>query len=260
MERSDLGDRMKRYESVSKTRLTNRTPVIIRIDGKAFHTFTRGLKKPFDDILIEAMQDTMKFLCENIQGCVLGYTQSDEISLLLVDYKNLNSCAWFDNEVQKICSVAASMATLRFNRIFRSLATAYCYEYEDDDNQWNYLDRLKTAMDKGAMFDARCFNLPKEEVTNYFFWRQQDAERNSINSVGFAFFSHQEMQNKNCGDVKEMLLLEKGIDWDEFQRMYQRGSCCIKYEDEEASWWMIDKDIPKFIKEGREYVDRYVFI
>ena len=260
MERSDLGDRMKRYESVSKTRLTNRTPVIIRIDGKAFHTFTRGLKKPFDDILIEAMQDTMKFLCENIQGCVLGYTQSDEISLLLVDYKNLNSCAWFDNEVQKICSVAASMATLRFNRIFRSLATAYRYEYEDDDNQWNYLDRLKMAMGEGAMFDARCFNLPKEEVTNYFFWRQQDAERNSINSVGFAFFSHQEMQNKNCGDVKEMLLLEKGIDWDEFQRMYQRGSCCIKHEEEGVSWWMIDKDIPKFIKEGREYVDRYVFI
>ena len=260
MERSDLGDRMKRYESVSKTRLTTRTPVIIRIDGKAFHMFTRGLKKPFDDILIEAMQDTMKFLCENIQGCVLGYTQSDEISLLLVDYKNLNSCAWFDNEVQKICSVAASMATLRFNSIFRSLATAYCYEYEDDDNQWNYLDRLKTAVEKGAMFDARCFNLPKEEVTNYFFWRQQDAERNSINSVGFAFFSHQEMQNKNCGDVKEMLLLEKGIDWDEFQRMYQRGSCCVKYEEEGASWWMIDKDIPKFIKEGREYVDRYVFI
>ena len=260
MERSDLGDRMKRYESVSKTRLTTRTPVIIRIDGKAFHTFTRGLKKPFDDILIETMQETMKFLCENIQGCVLGYTQSDEISLLLVDYKNLNSCAWFDNEVQKICSVAASMATLRFNSIFRSLATAYCYEYEDDDNQWNYLDRLKTAVGKGAMFDARCFNLPKEEVTNYFFWRQQDAERNSINSVGFAFFSHQEMQNKNCGDVKEMLLLEKGIDWDEFQRMYQRGSCCIKHEEEGVSWWMIDKDIPKFIKEGREYVDRYVFI
>ena len=259
MERSDLGDRMKRYESVSKTRLTNRTPVIIRIDGKAFHTFTRGLKKPFDDILIEAMQDTMKFLCENIQGCVLGYTQSDEISLLLVDYKNLNSCAWFDNEVQKICSVAASMATLRFNSIFRSLATAYCYEWEDDNKQWNYLDKLKNAMDKGAMFDARCFNLPKEEVTNYFFWRQQDAERNSINSVGFANFSHQEMQNKNCGDVKEMLR-DKGIYWEGLQRMYQRGSCCVKHEDEEASWWMIDKDIPKFIREGREYVDRYVFI
>jgi len=95
-----------------------RTPVAIRIDGKAFHTFTRGFNKPFDDVLISAMQDTMKYLCENIQGCVLGYTQSDEITLILVDYKRLNSSAWFDYKVQKMCSIAASMATMAFNKAF----------------------------------------------------------------------------------------------------------------------------------------------
>ena len=105
----DLGRRMKEYyEQIPKTKLMRRTPVIIRIDGKAFHSFTKGFKRPFDDVLIESMQKTMKYLCENIQGCVLGYHQSDEISLVLIDYQKLTSDAWFDYEVQKICSVAAN--------------------------------------------------------------------------------------------------------------------------------------------------------
>ena len=123
--RDELGIRMKNfYESVPKTKLLRRTPVAIRIDGKAFHSFTRGMKKPFDFILIESMQKTMQYLCENIQGCVLGYTQSDEITLLLIDYKRLNSDAWFDYEVQKMCSIAASMTTMAFNRYFAEAAAA----------------------------------------------------------------------------------------------------------------------------------------
>ena len=119
----DLGTRMKTYyEQIPKTKLMRRTPAAIRIDGKAFHTFTRGFEKPFDDVLVKSMQKTMKYLCENIQGCVIGYTQSDEITLLLVDYKELNSQAWFDYEVQKMCSVAASMATMKFNQVFAELS------------------------------------------------------------------------------------------------------------------------------------------
>ena len=109
----ELSIRMKTfYEQIPKIKLIRRMPVIIRLDGKAFHTFTKGFKKRFDEILIKTIQETTKYLCENIQGCVLGYTQSDEISLLLVDYKKLNSDAWFDYEVQKMCSIAASMGTL----------------------------------------------------------------------------------------------------------------------------------------------------
>lgn len=117
--RNSLSTRMKEYyETVSKTKLTRRTPVIIRIDGKAFHTFTKDFARPFDEVLIKTMQETTKYLCENIQGCVLGYTQSDEISLVLVDYKNVDTSAWFDYEVQKMCSIAASMATMAFNKFF----------------------------------------------------------------------------------------------------------------------------------------------
>ena len=141
----ELGTRMKEfYEGVPKTRLVRRMPVAIRIDGKAFHTFTRGFQKPFDEILVKSMQDTMKYLCENIQGCVLGYTQSDEITLILVDYQNLNSDAWFDYEIQKMCSIAASMATMAFNKVFASnvakqskrLYSEYLEEKDD-----SYIDR-----------------------------------------------------------------------------------------------------------------------
>lgn len=104
------------YEQIPKIKLMRRCPVLIRIDGKAFHTFTRGFERPFDEILIKTMQETTKYLCENIQGCVFGYTQSDEITLVLVDYKKLTSSAWFDYEVQKMCSMAASKATMAFNK------------------------------------------------------------------------------------------------------------------------------------------------
>ena len=125
----ELGMRMKAYyEEIPKVKLMRRTPVMIRIDGKAFHSFTRGFKKPFDSVLTKTMQETTKYLCENIQGCVFGYTQSDEISLVLVDYKKLNSSAWFDYELQKMCSIAASMATMAFNKFFAKNIKEYDME------------------------------------------------------------------------------------------------------------------------------------
>ena len=287
--RDDLGTRMKTfYEGIPKTRLMRRCPVAIRIDGKAFHTFTRGFDKPFDEVLIETMQETMKYLCENIQGCVLGYTQSDEITLILIDYKKLNSSAWFDYEVQKMCSIAASMATMAFNRIFKEIADKYLtselrsvkYKILDDEyihkceliefQYQKYFDKVNKAM-----FDARCFNIPKEEVTNLIYWRQLDASRNSIQMVGQANFSHKELQNKSCNQIQDMLMEQKDINWNDLPTYQKRGSCCIKDKnykpvicgDDEIhelisktlrSYWTIDKEIPIFKGEGREYIDRLI--
>ena len=254
-----------------------RCPVAIRIDGKAFHTFTRGFQKPFDDVLIKSMQETMKYLCENIQGCVLGYTQSDEITLILVDYKKLTSSAWFDYEVQKICSIAASMATMAFNKFFRDNVGDYLYENYDDQYLADYIETLQNAVDNGAMFDARCFNIPKEEVTNLIYWRQLDASRNSIQMVGQANFSHKELQNKSCNDIQDMLMTQKGINWNDLPTYQKRGSCCVRNKiviesdgvmttaqlrdtSKSENEWIIDTDIPIFKGEGREYIDRLVFI
>ena len=270
MKKDSLGDRMKQYEGIPKTSLMQRNPVIIRIDGKAFHTFTRGFQRPFDDILIESMQETMKYLCENIQGCKIGYCQSDEISLLITDYENINTAAWFDYQVQKMCSIAASMATLAFNRIFwekiRDLDHDY---YEYPTKEFNELIEIYyKALEKGAMFDARCFSIPKEEVCNYFIWRQQDATRNSIQMVAQANFSHKQLQNKSCDELQEMLWQEKNINWNDFETVKKRGSCCTKTgkhtvvdmktgEQKDRLIWEIDKDIPIFTQD-RNYIERFV--
>ena len=280
----DLGVRMKTfYEQIPKTKLMRRCPVAIRIDGKAFHTFTRGFQKPFDEVLIKSMQGTMKYLCENIQGCVLGYTQSDEITLILVDYKKLTSSAWFDYEVQKICSIAASMATMAFNNAFGLNIEKETLGFSDKDGNIVdkdkyklYLTHLNSSLN-GAMFDARCFNIPKEEVTNLVYWRQLDASRNSIQMVGQANFSHKELQNKSCNDIQDMLMTQKGINWNDLPTYQKRGSCCVKNKiviesdgvmatahlrdsSKSENEWIIDTDIPIFKGECREYIDRLVFI
>ena len=235
--KDSLGNRMKTYEAASKTYLTCRTPVIIRIDGKAFHTFTKGFKKPFDAVFLTAMEETMKYLCENIQGCVFGYTQSDEISLLLIDYTNLESCAWFDNKVQKIVSVAASMATMYFNKVFNESRADYIDSImylQDTDIEHTYLNALYKAGQNGAIFDARAFNIPKEEVINYFIWRQNDASRNSVNSVAQAYFSHKELQGKSNSQMQDMLMLQKQINWNDFPTHLKRGCSCFKIPEKEV--------------------------
>lgn len=252
MDTTNLAKRMKKYEAVSKGTLMARMPVILRLDGKAFHTYTRGFRRPFDSILMVAMQETMKYLCENIQGCVLGYTQSDEISLVLIDYKKFTSSAWFDNEIQKMVSIAASMATMEFNRVFTMLAV------RDGDA----VHRKKAGL---AQFDCRAFNLAKEEVANCLYWRQADASRNSIQMVGQANFSHRELQNKSCNEIQDMLMLQKGINWNDLPTDQKRGSCAIKQEYlvEDGGYrthWVIDKEIPIFKGDGRDYIEDLICV
>lgn len=202
MKKDTLGDRMKGYEAVTQTKLMKRTPVVIRLDGKAFHTFTRGLEKPFDTNLNTAMVQTMMALCGGIQGSMFAYTQSDEISILLQDWASFETDGWYDYKIQKMVSVAASIATATFNSVYQH-----------------------PTKDTPALFDARIFNLPFEEVTNYFVWRQQDAVRNSINSLAQANFSHKALQGLNVSQVQDKLMLEKGINWNDVPTKFKRGVC-----------------------------------
>ena len=270
--KDSLGDRMKKYEGVSRNYLTRRVPVIIRLDGKAFHTFTKGFKKPFDEVLTAAIQDTMKYLCENIQGCVFGYTQSDEITLVLTDYATLTTDSWFGYNIQKMASVSASMATLAFNRAFKEQMRHFFMrnsainqkEHRVDFNSEEDKERCRRyskAITKDALFDSRVFTLPKEEVCNCLIWRQQDAIRNSIEAAGQAFYSAKELHKKNQANILEMLL-ERGIDWEDYPHCMKYGSCCYKQivgipmEDRiiERRRWIVDKRPPIFSKE-REYVE-----
>jgi tRNA(His) 5'-end guanylyltransferase len=222
------------------------------------------------------MQATMKYLCENIKGCVLGYTQSDEITLVLVDYKDIDTCAWFDYNIQKCASVAASMATMAFNKFFVENVEKFGREniesWDDGGTNEELSDKELAACKlaetyykayaKGAMFDARIFNIPKEEVCNNILWRQQDATRNSIQMVGHANFSDKQMHGKNTSQIQDMLMLEKGINWNDFPTKYKRGSCCIRKVNDQTgrSEWRIDNEIPIFKAEGRNYIEGLIYV
>jgi tRNA(His) guanylyltransferase len=228
MDRDSLGNRMKsNYEDRSRVKLTRRMPVIGRIDGKAFHTLTKGMDKPFDLRFMDSMVVTAKALVAQIQGCKLAYVQSDEISLLLTDFDKLDTDAWFDYNIQKMASVSASMATHYFNQRLN--------------------DYFKE--EKFGFFDARFFNIPKEEVCNYFIWRQQDATRNSIQSVAQANFSHKSLQGLNTSQLQDKLFLEKGINWNELDTVLKRGTCVVKE--------LVDYDIPIFTQD-RDYIEKHM--
>ena len=253
-----LGNRMKNYENCYRFYLPKRQAVIVRIDGKAFHNFTKGFARPYDELFAQCMWDTTTRLCENIGGCVFGYTQSDEISLVLVDYKNINTEPWFGNNLQKIVSVSASMATLFFGDAFRQmLGKAYRNMNISSEQLRVYQKAYATKM---ACFDSRAFIIPREEVLNYLYWRQTDCVRNSIQLAGQAYFSHNQLQNKSCDDIQEMLFQEHNINWANYPNWFKNGVAFYKKKHEVnhlegdkittviRNHWAADFDTPTFIQ------------
>ena len=237
-----LGDRMKSYEAVWNQILVPRSPVILRCDGKAFHTLTAKFNKPFDSKLIHAMNAASLQLCKEIQGAELAYVQSDEISILLHGYKRFNSQPWFDNKVQKICSVAASITGVTFSAELSKLL----------------------SKDIRAVFDARVFTLPESEVTNYFYWRQQDWIRNSIQMLARSLYSQKQLHGKNTMQLQSMIK-ENGLSWDEIESHLKYGRCIVRdtvmkdYGTCTGSYleWVIDNNIPVF-KDNRPYIEDHL--
>lgn len=218
--KDELGDRMKEfYENRTRTFLPRRTFTMIRIDGKAFHTYTRGLTRPFDQGLINDMDATTKYLCEGIQGAKFGYVQSDEISILLTDFEKQTTDAWFDGNIQKIVSIAASMATAKFNQLRLARWFSECV----------YIPKVEDILKfKLAQFDARTYTIPaEEEVINYFIWRQQDATRNSISSAAQSLYSAKELHGVKTDDMQEFIF-KKGINWNDYPIGQKRGRSIVK--------------------------------
>lgn len=219
-----LSNRMKRYENVNRNYLTPRTYSIIRVDGKAFHTFTKKFERPFDESLVNMMNMTALYLAKKVQGCKLAYVQSDEISLLLTDFDDLNTSAWFDGNIQKIVSVSASMATSEFNRrLIMQYGQAGKGQIEP-----HLISATEVCAMKLAEFDSRTYTIPtKTEVTNYLIWRQKDATRNSIAMVAQSLCSVSELKNKN-GDQQQELIFQKGQNWNNYDDGLKRGRLIMR--------------------------------
>lgn len=239
-----LGDRIKdQYESRSRAALLRRCYTIIRVDGKAFTSYCRGLERPFDDGLMEDMDATAQYLCKNIMGAKFAFIQSDEISVLMTDFEDTKTQGWFDNDIQKICSVSGSMATRAFNEA--------------------RLKRFGIEKMKWAEFDSRVFQIAdRAEVFNYCLWRQKDTTRNSISSTAQSLYSHKELHAKSSEQKQEMIF-QKGINWNNYAPRYKRGRMVVKEVYEKVSesgastrfrWNVVD--VPIFSQEKEFLLDR----
>ena len=249
--KDSLGNRMKAYESVNEHYLVPKMPFIIRVDGKAFHTFTKHFKKPFDSIMEQAMKATLQSLCKDIPGCVLGYTQSDEITLICTYSDRIVSEAWFKGRIEKIVAISAAKATKYFNKHYREAVL----DSEIQDMKTVYQKKFDEAE-----FDARVFNLPEWDCINNVIWRQQDAIRNSVEMVGHCFYSARELNHVNTTQIKEKLRIEHDIIWDIYPEYNKWGTYCHKVQKEkEAHGKVVTRNIweieeyPIVIQENREW-------
>lgn len=277
---STLSDRMKEYESVSQTKLIKKLPVIIRLDGRGFSKFTRGFEKPFDKELSTIFQNVALGLRKTIGNVKFIYSQSDEISLLLTDWDSNKQedggriDAWYDYRVQKIISTISAEATALFNKELYNLMQVY--ENLSNEDSIKIVDNGLVVVNKDmckerykllkrklftAQFDARIFNLPLDEVTNYFIFRQQDALRNSVSGFARKYYSTKQLQGVNNTTKIEMVRKDYGIDFNtDISQLQKVGFAIItnfKAKDTDKDKFELDTNIPLF-KEDREYIERYL--
>lgn len=205
MENDDLGNRMKQYESKEDSILIQGLPIVIRLDGRAFHSFTHGLKRPFDDDFRSLMVETTRKLVEETNA-VVGYTQSDEISLILLP----ETQQYFGGRVNKINSLLGAFASVWFNHFYQE--------------NWFKFPNVPGNVLRKAYFDCRCFNVPTlNEAANHMLWREIDATKNSISAAAQAYFSPTQLDKLNSKQKQELLFQEKQINWNDYPTMHKKG-------------------------------------
>lgn len=227
-DKDPLGSRMKEnYENRTRFLLPRRTYTIARLDGKGFHQFCKGMSRPYDVGLMNVMDYTALNLCKEISGAEFAFVQSDEIQILITDFKELNTEAWFDYNIQKLASVTASIATAHFNSYY------------------------KHPLNKLATFDSRVFTISdREEVANSFIWRQNDCSRNSISMTAQSLYSHSELQCKKRSELQEMCF-QKGTNWNDLPSGFRRGR--VIFNDKGHGGWQVCQD-PAIFTQDRQWL------
>lgn len=252
--KDELGDRMKMIEHRTRYFLPRRTYTIIRLDGAHFHTFTKGCEKPFDRNIMDVMQNTALELCKQIMGVKLGYTQSDEITLLLTDFDTLHTEAWFGGNLQKICSISAAIATAEFNKAWLIKRLSDVLLAQSSFNHEVALDLI--AETKVAHFDSRVYTTSDPwEIFNSFYWRQLDASKNSIQMVAQSMFSQKELHGKGFSALNE-LIHTKGKNWNDYPTDCKRGAFIVKSDD----GWVIDKNAPVLSRSKKYFFSKIPLI
>lgn len=259
-----LSEKMKRLENVTNKSLKLKTPVIMRLDGKAFSKFTKGLDKPFDKDLSDIFQQVALCLHMEMDNVRFIYSQSDEISILMTDWTNENTDAWFTYRIQKMVSVASSVATALFNKQIEEVINKYLVDIPDLDEaifkpaeEFNRVEKkyfVWKAKKYKAMFDCRAFNVELEDVVPYFIYRQKDAMRNSVQALAQVYYTNAELQNKKQAEMIQMVYDKTGINYNELPMLQKAGFAVYKDDNNK---WIVDTNIPEFMT-NRDYISKFL--
>jgi len=237
---------VENYENITNYKLPKRTFTIIRLDGRSFSKFCKRFKKPFDEDFVRIMNETAKYVAENIQGCKFGFVQSDEITLVLTDFDELKTTAWFDGRIQKICSISASLSSTKFLQMLLD------YEFSKINDEELSISQIRKLITNQKLieFDSRTYTVSqRDEVLNTVLWRQQDCTRNSVLMITQSMFSHNELKNKNITQQQDMIH-NKGDNWNNYPIGLKRGRIIVKKDGK----WIID-DSPIFNKSWEFFDD-----
>lgn len=245
--KDEFGNRMKKFEKKSVGMVDSNMPVFVRLDGKAFHTWTRGFDKPFDERLNQIFQYATRMTCEEVGQVIMAYSQSDEVTFLLDGWKRPESQIYFGGKIQKIVSVMSSVFTAYFNNN-------------------GIMESLRDIKNSLAFFDARVWNVPEHEIENVFIWRQMDVRRNSVSGLGQSLYSHKELHKKSSKEIQHMCYNEKGMDWNDLSNIQKWGFVVRKryynasMGDGEVirSEWIVDEHIPYFV-DNRQYLKDIIY-
>lgn len=241
----NLGDRMKNfYENITRFSLTKRTFTVMRLDGRSFSKFCKRFKKPFDDDFVRMMNESAKYVAENVQGCKIGFVQSDEMTFILTDFDDISTTAWFDGNIQKMCSISASFASTKFLQLL--------LDYEISKIGIDNGSKIDPMIPKKEIrriimsqklleFDSRVYTISdRSEVFNTLLWRQQDCTRNSVSMVAQSLYSHKELEGKN-NSAKQEMIFQKGQNWDKYPVGVKRGRVIVRGED--GKWGIVEPPI-----------------
>lgn len=261
MVKETLATKMKAYEKEHSTYLQTGVPVLVRVDGNAFHSLTRHFERPFDKVFKTVMQKTAMYLFKKVHGCKLAYTQSDEISLLLIDYSSEKTEPWLNYRMEKVLSISAGKATMAFNKYLREeVDKLFAQDNISEEEIAQYMEYYKKL--DSAVFDSRAFNLPKEEVNLYFRWRQEDAMNNSLQMLAQTMYSHKQLLGIKTEDLKQKLITEKEINWGDVDPQFRRGSVIVrpnlvKIKNVRNNPFI--EEVTPLFSEDKDYVNRFVY-
>lgn len=255
------------YEDISYVFLKRNLPAVIVVSGDGYRKFVKNFQKPYDPLFMKTMQSTLKYLCDSVPGCVFGYTEGFEFVLLLTPPSGIEETSWFTYDVQKIASLTASLATMKFNKLFEKNAKSYVMAGNnfDQTKKLTAMQGYVNAIDTGALFTAGCFNLPAHDIFRYLEAKQKSALNQAIGDMGETYFSAQELAGKTASEVQKMAFENRGINFEDYPNEFKRGSACLKMSAENgisdglpqnASIWKIDREMPLLCEDTRSYIER----